>query len=95
MSAGVPIVAEAKGGWREMLEYYGVLAKSPAHQAHEIARLAYDEQHRMGLITTGLQVLDEIANPETIGNQWLSMFQELDSKNSDGATRGRTSALTA
>lgn len=78
MAAGVPIVAEAKGGWTEMLNGCGVLVDCVHRQAYEIARLAYDEQHRMGIIIAGRKRVEELADPESIGVAWKTVFKELE-----------------
>jgi hypothetical protein len=77
MAAGVPIVAEAKGGWLEMLNGSGVLVDSVHRQAYEVARLAYDEQHRMGVIIEGRKRVEELADPEGIWAAWEQVFGEL------------------
>ncbi len=77
MSAGVPIVAEDKGGWREMLGGSGELVDGCHRQAFEVARLAYDEQHRMGVIIEGRKRVEELADPEGIWAAWAQVFKEL------------------
>jgi glycosyltransferase involved in cell wall biosynthesis len=77
MAAGVPIVAEAKGGWTEMLNGSGVLVDSVHRQAYEIARLAYNEQHRMGVIIEGRKRVEALADPEGIWAAWKQVFGEL------------------
>jgi glycosyltransferase involved in cell wall biosynthesis len=77
MAAGVPIVAERKGGWIEMLDGAGVLIDTIDEQAYNLSRLAYDEQHRMGVICAGYDRLRTIANPKEIIEQWTALFTSL------------------
>jgi glycosyltransferase involved in cell wall biosynthesis len=77
MAAAVPIVAEKRGGWCEMLDGAGVLVDSSDEQAYQVGRLAYDEQHRMGVICEQHRRLTELIEPERIAEQWLTMFREL------------------
>ncbi len=78
LAAGVPIVAEAKGGWCEMIDNgSGVLVDGYYRQAYEVARLAYDEQHRMGVILEGRKRVEELADPEGIWAAWKQTFEEL------------------
>lgn len=78
MAAGVPIVAEKKAGWAEMLgESGGVLCESIHQQAYEVARLAWDSQHRMGVIVDGRVRMEELADPDVIWDQWKTLFEEL------------------
>ena len=48
MAAGVPVVAERRGGWPEMIRHAqsGYLCDTDDQFAYYTARLAYDEQHR-------------------------------------------------
>lgn len=76
MAAGVPIVAEAKGGWLEMmLPFSGV--KTLLEQSMVVSMLAESESHRMDLIECQRTVCADIADPIRIGKQWLSLFEEL------------------
>jgi glycosyltransferase involved in cell wall biosynthesis len=77
MSAGVPVVCENSGGWREMIRHgeTGYLCDSPDQFAYYTARLAYDESHRMEIIRRARQVLEtELAQPEIIWDQWQQLF---------------------
>lgn len=77
MAAGVPIVAENRGGWPELLGDAGILVDSIDEQAYRVGRLAYDEQYRIGVINAQHWRLNAIAEPEGIAKQWTTLFQSL------------------
>ncbi len=77
MSAGVPIVAERRGGWPEMLGDDGVLVDDRDHLAYSAAKLAYDPQYRMGVIVDQFARLTEITDPQRIWSQWETLFSGL------------------
>ena len=81
MAAGVPIVAQNQWGWQEMVRNgrTGYLCSDDINEiAYRIAQLAYDEQHRMEIITTARFTLEnELANKETIWSQWEQMLGSL------------------
>lgn len=75
MAAGVPIVVERKGGWREMSA--AALVEDVEQQACAVARLAYDEEFRQEAIGRQGGLLARHINPDRIGQQWLELFEEL------------------
>jgi hypothetical protein len=80
MASGVPIVAQNRWGWKEMIRHgrTGYLADSDDELAFYAARLAYDEDHRLELIHRAEQSLrDELAAPEKIRAGWRALFQGL------------------
>ena len=82
MAAGVPVVAENRGGWREMIRHgkTGYLCDTDDQFAYYSARLAYDENHRMRIARQARTALEtELADPETIWAEWRRLFEGLDS----------------
>jgi glycosyltransferase involved in cell wall biosynthesis len=80
MAAGVPIVAEARGGWNEMIRHgeTGYLCHTDDEFAYYAARLAYDESHRLEIVRRARAALtDELAEPETTGRGWRRLFESL------------------
>jgi len=80
MAAGVPVVAEDRGGWREMIDHgrTGYLCQSDDEFAYYAARLAYDEPHRVEIVRRARARLEtELANPESIFAGWRELFEEL------------------
>lgn len=77
MAAGVPLVAEDRGGWPEMVRHgrTGYLCETPDQFAYYTARLAYDEPHRIEIARHARTSLEtELANPETIWSGWKSLL---------------------
>jgi len=80
MAAGVPVVADARGGWKEMIHHgrTGYLAESDAEFAQFTARLAYDEDHRRQMARHARRALEEnLANPDHLAALWSQLFREL------------------
>jgi len=80
MAAGVPVVADARGGFTEMIRHgrTGYLAESDAQFAQYTARLARDEDHRLRIASQARRALEEeLANPEAIWADWRQLFDEL------------------
>ena len=80
MAAGVPVVAENRWGWREMIRHgrTGYLAGSDDELAFYAARLAYDEPHRLEIVHHARKVLEEeLADPETIWTGWRTLLEGL------------------
>jgi len=75
MAAGVPVIAESKGGWPEMLGDAGVLCESVDHQAYEVARLAYDPQWRMDRILAGRSRVEDLADSDAVWSQWQTLLE--------------------
>ncbi|MFH1265326.1 MAG: glycosyltransferase, partial [Planctomycetota bacterium] len=82
MAGGVPIVAENKWGWREMIRHgeTGYLASTDEETAYCAARLAYDEDHRLQIVHQARQALqEELAHPGETWAGWQRLFEELGS----------------
>ncbi len=80
MAAGVPIVAEDRGGWPEMIRHgrTGFLGTTDDEIAYYTARLAYDEELRMEMTRSARAALEhELAEPETIFAAWRRLFDEM------------------
>ncbi len=80
MAAGVPVVAENRGGWREMIDHgrTGYLCDTDDQFAYYTARLAYDEPHRTQIARQARSTLEtELANPDVIGAAWQGLLDEL------------------
>lgn len=80
MSAGVPIVVEARGGWTEMLEHgiTGFVCRSDQELAHAIARLAWDEKFRLAIAARARKALGKLADPQKILAGWKKLFDSLE-----------------
>ena len=81
MAAGVPIVAQDRWGWREMICHgqTGYLAENDDELAFYAARLAYDEDLRLEIAHRARQALgQELADPETIWAGWRRLFEGLE-----------------
>jgi hypothetical protein len=80
MAAGVPLVCQNLWGWREMIVdgVTGFLANSDEEMAFRLAQLAYDEELRQRIIRAARTHVGQLAEPETIGRQWLQLFESLD-----------------
>jgi Glycosyl transferases group 1 len=80
MACGVPIVAENRWGWREMVRHgqTGLLADDENEMAYFAARLAYDEELRMWIASRARRALEEeLANPELLWSAWKRVFEEI------------------
>lgn len=78
MAAGVPIVAENRWGWREMIRHgqTGYLADTDDELAFYSARLAYDEDHRMEILHRARKVLEEdLVDPASLWAGWRKLFE--------------------
>ncbi len=80
MAAGVPVVADNRGGWREMIRHgqTGYLCDTPDQFAYHTARLAYDEDHRLETAHRARRELARrLAHPETLWAAWQALFDAL------------------
>jgi hypothetical protein len=80
MACGVPVVAQNRWGWKEMLRHdqTGCLADSDDELAFHAASLACDEDRRLQIVHRARQVLEkELADPDTIWAGWRKLFDEL------------------
>ena len=79
-AAGVPVVAEKQWGWREMIEHgvTGFLGENPEELAHYATLLAHDEELRLRVTYAARsKLVNELAGPEILWNQWNNVFQSL------------------
>jgi hypothetical protein len=80
MARGVPVVAQNRWGWREMIRNgeTGFLADSHDELAFYAARLAYDEDLRMEIAHRARRALEEqLADPAAIWSGWSRLFDSL------------------
>jgi hypothetical protein len=80
MASGVPIVAENRWGWRELIRHgeTGYLCENDDELAYYAARLAYDENHRLEMAHRARRsVEDDLAAQERIWAGWLGVFRQL------------------
>jgi glycosyltransferase involved in cell wall biosynthesis len=80
MACGVPIVAQNRWGWREMIEHgrTGYLAEGDDELVYYAARLAYDEPLRMELAHRARRhLLDKLAEPGQLWSAWKALFESL------------------
>ena len=88
MASGVPIVAQNQWGWPEMVEHgvTGFLGDCDEELAHFTAMLAYDEDLRTRIVHTAhRQLVEELANPETIWAGWQQLFSAVTSEMKEAA----------
>ena len=81
MACGVPVVAENRWGWREMICHgqSGLLADSDDELAFQAARLAYDEKFRIEIARRARRALEEeLANPNAIWAGWRALLGRID-----------------
>ncbi len=81
-AAGVPVVAQNRWGWREMIVHgeTGFLGDGDEELAHFAAILAYDEPLRMRIVHAARQrLVNELANPDVLWERWRALFASLSS----------------
>lgn len=95
MAAGVPIVAEDKGGWRAMVASgrTGWLVSSDAEAAYRIADMAYREQDRVGLLVAARQRVEQLCDPAALWPKWKQLFEEVENATCGTAAAGREVSL--
>jgi glycosyltransferase involved in cell wall biosynthesis len=76
MACGVPIVAENKFGWAEMIEHEqtGLLGGTWEEIGDQAARLESDEELRISLAKNARERLSEICNQDEIWEGWRKVF---------------------
>jgi len=77
MAAGVPVVAERRGGWPEMLDGGGLLVDSADEQAYQVARLAYEQRYRRQMIEQGRERLEILSDPEAFWRDWQALLSDI------------------
>lgn len=80
MAVGVPVVAENRGGWTEMVRHgqTGYLCDTDDQLAYYTARLAYDEPHRLSIAQRARAALEtELANPDETAAGWRGLLEGL------------------
>ena len=78
MACGVPIVAENRGGWREMIRHgqTGFLCDTREEVIDTVEQLARDEMLRLRIARQGRRVLvDELTDPRAIWSGWKRVFE--------------------
>lgn len=78
MASGVPVIADRRGGWCEMIRHgqTGCLCGTEDEFACYTARLAHDEDHRLQVAHEARAALErELAQPETIWEGWKAVFE--------------------
>lgn len=81
MAAGVPVVADRRGGWCEMIRRRetGWLATTHEEMADYVAGAAHSEDLRLGVANRARAVLTaDLANPKKIWPKWQALFEQLD-----------------
>ncbi|MEN6556876.1 MAG: glycosyltransferase family 4 protein [Thermoguttaceae bacterium] len=80
MAAGVPLVVDRKGGWKEMIRHgqTGFLCETDATAVECVARLARDEPYRQAVVTQARRALEnELADPQSLWNRWRCLLMGL------------------
>ena len=81
LAAGVPVVAENKWGWREMIDHgvTGFLGEDQEELAHNASLLARDEELRREITHAArAKLIHELACPEKLWDQWQSVFRKFE-----------------
>ena len=82
MSAGVPIVADCRGGWPEMIDHLqtGCLAATDQELVENVSLLAANESWRAEIVRVARHDLaTRLADPQPIWAAWRQLFKELES----------------
>lgn len=80
MAVGVPIVAEHRGGWPEMVTHLktGMLGHSHGEIARHVIRLAHGEALRLRIASQAREALSaSVATPERLWAGWAKVFGEV------------------
>lgn len=77
MSAGVPIIADATGGWPAMLGGCGILAATPKEYVDALVLLGTNEAHRLWLVAKGRDRAMELADAKAITQAWMDAIGSL------------------
>jgi glycosyltransferase involved in cell wall biosynthesis len=78
-AAGVPVIADRRGGFCEQLLQgeIGMLCSSTADVTSAIVRLATAEDYRLRLVKRAREALAELASPDQIGKFWKLLVGEI------------------
>ena len=76
MAAGVPVVAEKRWGWLEMIEHgkTGFLGDTNEEIAHYATELAHDEERRLAVAVTARERVERLGDPHTLWQKWKRLF---------------------
>jgi hypothetical protein len=79
MASGVPIIADRRGGWLEMIEdgVDGILVDGPVESIHALVNLAKDEEMRFAMAAAGREKVRRLSDPSVLGPMWGVAFQDL------------------
>jgi len=77
MATGVPVIAQNKWGWREMIDHKrtGFLANNDAELAYYAADLAHREILRLNIAEAARARLEELAEPGRLISGWRQVFE--------------------
>lgn len=76
MATGVPIIAQNKWGWREMIRHgeTGVLADNDAELCYWAAKLAHEENRRLAMAEAARAHVEDLAKPDRLIKGWQEVF---------------------
>lgn len=79
MAAGVPIVADRRGGWCEMIRdgETGFVVSSPQEAVEAVAKLASNEAIRLEITERARIAAEDLADETVLWAQWNKLFREL------------------
>jgi len=78
MAAGVPIVAERRWGWTEMLDdSTAALVETPLEATAALIRLATDDIYRQTLIVNAREKVERLTDPDVLGDMWTGALSSL------------------
>jgi glycosyltransferase involved in cell wall biosynthesis len=82
MAAGVPVVAENRWGWPEMIAHgvTGYLATMPRETTDFLDSLASNETERQQMIEAAREDVKELADQNTITAAWDRLFQQAETR---------------
>jgi len=79
MAAGVPLVVDNRGGWREMIQHgeTGFLCDCPGDFVRHATALATDDTLRLRIARAARESVLQLADPAAIGAAWLQVFNSI------------------
>jgi glycosyltransferase involved in cell wall biosynthesis len=88
MAAGVPVIADRRGGWCEMIEHgdSGYLVESVDEAAWYATLLARDRQERMRIVINARRRVEDLARPGPILAAWKDLFGDLGTRQCEKAS---------